>query len=290
MKLLIILCALVIEQSLEGWEHLRRLDWFHGVIGWLNQTLKGSNLWRGVFGPMVVLLPPLLLLSSGLMVFNKALPLLSAILGLAVLVYCLGPRNLHRETQEYLLALTKRDRNETARLFHALVGEGEERNPRAQHRQIAEAVFMRANERLFGVLFWFAVMGPLAAAFYRLVTELKAYKGKPGLPPDFVSSVNDMQAVLNWLPARLLAFSYALMGSLIHAMQAWDMRASLRLEDNELVLKQSGLGALQYDIQQEAPGGLHDVKDTYVINAALKLVTRSLVLWISALTLLSFAT
>jgi membrane protein required for beta-lactamase induction len=56
-----------------------------------------------------------------------------------VLLYCLGPEDLYRQKQK---------------------------------GTVSQDIFWQANEKLFAVLFWFALIGPVAAVLYRVVEQL----------------------------------------------------------------------------------------------------------------------
>ncbi|TAA47135.1 cobalamin biosynthesis protein CobD/CbiB [Corallincola spongiicola] len=78
-----------------------------------------------------------------------------------------------------------------------------------------ETLLQRANLQLFAVLFWFAVGGGLMAVTYRALRELAmVWNGKDPFFKQFASLPAALTILMDAIPTRLLAFSYALSGSL----------------------------------------------------------------------------
>ena len=87
---------------------------------------------------------------------------------------------------------------------------------------------MQANNRIFGVMFWFMVLGPAGAWLYRVSDLLRrraafeaARQGVPAHGGDLGSVLTDLHGALAWMPARLAALSYALAGSFEDAVGNW---------------------------------------------------------------------
>ena len=86
-----------------------------------------------------------------------------------------------------------------------------------------------AFQSFFAVIFWYALLGPLAALAYRLVALLAEHSQQPALK----EIAQQVRHGFDWLPVRILALSFALVGnfaavsrSLLHELLSWDISAA----------------------------------------------------------------
>ena len=94
---------------------------------------------------------------------------------------------------------------------------------------LEEAIFVQANNRVFGVLFWFMALGPAGAWLFRVSDLMRRravfeYRGRADASsevPEFVGALQVIHGILAWGPARLLALGYALVGGFDRARGAW---------------------------------------------------------------------
>lgn len=277
MALLAILAGLLIEHYYDQVTHWRRYDLFHDYVNGLRARLQMPWL-QGSAELLVVLFPLLFvvwLLQSGLE--HGLWGLLGLLFYIAVLVICLGPRDLYSELKAYRESLSGEDDDATRHQAQTWLVE----LPVAaddQHRAVVAAGLAEANVRIFGVLFWFVLLGPLGAVLYRGVKELA---GRPVADdPVFNDSVQRLDIILDWLPARLTALSYALSGHFDAAMKAWRRLAGdnhWRTEAREL-LGETGLAAL----------ALREGDDwRAAVQAAIDLIKRALVVWVFLLAIMT---
>ncbi len=130
------------------------------------------------------------------------------VMATVLLLYSLGPEDVERALRRYRDASDEATR---AALFHALAdGEPMPLDAAQRSARLAELACRAATRRLFAVLFWFALGGPLAALAYRLSRALEA--AGPGLPSGLQQAAHHWLALLDWAPARLLVLTLALTG------------------------------------------------------------------------------
>ena len=84
-------------------------------------------------------------------------------------------------------------------------------------------------QSFFAVIFWYALLGPLAALAYRLLALTVEYAQDPSLR----ARAEQWRHAFDWLPVRLLAASFALVGSfvavsrvLLHELLNWNVSAA----------------------------------------------------------------
>jgi membrane protein required for beta-lactamase induction len=162
---------------------------------------------------------------------------------------------------------------------------------------VEEAVCVQANNRLFAVIFWFVLLGPLGAWAYR-VTDLIRRRAVFAVARDEDSSgtaerLRDAATMLHgwlaWIPARLTAIGYATAGNFDAALGAWraptEQQSDSHSEYSEHLLARVGVSALALGDDREEELVSRGVRGA---TAANRLVFRLLAIWavvIAAMTL-----
>ncbi len=284
MSLIAILLSLAIEYFLGSLEDLRRFDWFHDFTAGLRQRLGRFALADGPLGVLLVFV--LAGAAVGLVYWFLAglLWILGFLFAIAALLYALGPKDLDHGMSGYIEAAERGDHEAAAWYAAEVLGRPAVGGaPGAIAREIYEGVFLQANERLFGVLFWFVLLGPVGAVVFRLACEAK-YRWREDIT-GFGKSVHDLHRILIWLPARFVVLGYALAGSFSGTVERWRSLADFWQRDTEELLVASGVGALD----PLAPLEAADVAQSEPLRAALGLVKRTLVLGVVGLAMLTIA-
>lgn len=285
MTLIAILASLVLERLLDHVQDLRRYERYQDYVEWMRQRLRGDP-WDGRVGVLVLLAPVVGMVALLQAAFDGLLFGLPALLfAIAVLVFCLGPRDLGHELAQYRAAYGMGDEEGALRAARGLLGYEAPEAPDEQARAVTAAVLTQANVRIFGVLFWFAVLGPLGAVLYRAVSELRRHTLADN--DEFAWAARQLAAILDWVPARLTAFGYALSGHFEGAVLRWReaaVSADHWLLSSEPVLAAAGFGALNIEDEVHDSGSWN-----HLLQSAMSLVWRTLVLWVVVIALLTLA-
>ena len=146
-----------------------------------------------------------------------------------VLLFCLGPRDLGEEVNDYCKAIENNDEEEIRNIAFELLER--EPHPGEGIPEVEEAIYAQANNRVFGVVFWFVMLGPTGAWLFRVLDlmQRRAVCQMRGsgraltdeeLPP-VAQAVLALHRLFAWIPARLLAVGYMMAGSYDGALDAW---------------------------------------------------------------------
>lgn len=285
MTLIVLVIAFAIELLWDRVRHWRSDRWFEDYSRGIAARFGSESFWNGTAGVAAVLaLPVLAVLVVQSLLEGDWLGLLALLFGLAVLVYSLRYQALERALDRCCDALEGGDR-ESARLAAQDLGASVDDADAAD--VLSTAVLLQSHHRLFAVVFWFAILGATGAILYRLAWVLAQPRsdGEETEPTLFRASARHLLAILDWLPIRLLALSYALAGSFDEAIHEWGAAPEAEhdlFDSNYELLQGVALGALRPErYQDEELSGL-DVPgrvDVGAVRAARSLVMRSAMLW-----------
>ena len=290
MTLIALLLALVIERLATRLLHLREAHWLeayarraYALAARQPRALAIASCALATLLPAVPVAAVAMLLAR-----SNAGPAWLAFASL-VLVFSLGPRDLGEEVRDYISRENAGDADGARRAAAAIIEHDAAQRRDMRAAAVEDAIFVQANNRVFGVLFWFVVLGPTglgpAAAWLFRLSDLMRRAAIAQAAQDATGGecAERMHFLLAWLPARLLAFGYALAGSFEEARRSWrDMYRALperMLERNDKLLVHVGRAAAGgFDATPAGPAG-----------AALRLTQRALLFWLAVIALLSLS-
>jgi len=162
-----------------------------------------------------------------------------------------------------------------------------------------ESVLENGNDAVFGALFWFALLGGPGALLFRLANTLDAMWGyRSERFNRFGRCAARLDDGLNWLPARLTALTYALLGRTRSALACWKTQARAWESPNAGPVMAAGAGGLGVQLggvaiyqgreEMRPPLGLGRPPLTADLGRAVALVRHGLWLWLAALFLMGF--
>ena len=298
MKLIALLIGLIVERLATQLFHLRELRWLDRVIDLGFRQVERFANWPALIPAIVlaiILVLPVFLVILALGDAFLGFPYV--ILAIIVLFFSLGPKDIGEDVDEYCRAVEADDEERVQRTAKALIEKDVPEDPLDRINKVEEAVCVQANNRLFAVIFWFVVFGPLGAWAYR-VTDLirrravfKAARADDdrSSAPTVVEAAETLHGWLAWIPARLTAIGYAMAGSFEGALSAWRTPEGVgelpQNEQSELLLARVGRGALALQDDDDESAADRAVRGATAANG---LVFRLLFIWaavIAAMTL-----
>lgn len=282
---------------------------WHPLVGFGNLAIRiekklnagDRRFLQGAFAWILVVLPLVALTWALTFVLAQFDMLIAFSVHALLLYFCLGLRSLRDHTLPIARALMDDDllqaRSLTARIVSRDTAESKESD---LAKAGVESLLENGNDAVFGTLFWFVIAGGPGAVLFRLANTLDAMWGYRTLRfNDFGCAAARIDDVLNFIPARLTALSYALLGNTRLAWQCWRTQAPAWSSPNAGPVMSSGAGALNislggaaiYDgeVEQRPPLGSGPLATGKDIARAWRLVRLTTVLWLAVICLISLA-
>ncbi|MFW6342897.1 MAG: regulatory signaling modulator protein AmpE, partial [Halothiobacillaceae bacterium] len=212
-----------------------------------------------------------------------------------VLFWCLHPRHLHPHLDAYLVARAGHDDNAARREAQYLLDEPIPVDTEEEVRKVADSVLIGGLTEVFAVLFWFVLLGPAGAVLYRCAWALGHQPAEAAAPTEAgtVQTIpaaplapgwrQRVLAVLEWLPARMMAALFLLVGAYEKGARAWQQAAAVSAEQpgqdrwlagSRNLLRDVGRGAIEAEAQVVCE---RDSNDCLVTRAGLVTSARAVV-------------
>ncbi len=303
MTFLSIFCVLFLEQLQAS--PIGRVRSILGVhADFLERQFNGGERHHGMTAWAVgVALPALIIL-----IMQLALAWLNSLLGLvfdiAVLYLAMGFRQFSHYFTDIRLALRMGEIDRARQLLAEWrCQSGDRLRPAEIARLSIEQGILSSHRYVFAPLFWFMLLGPAGAVLYRLsaflVERWPAGSVVAGEPDHFSRFALQMFQAIDWMPARLTAVTFAIVGDFEDAVYCWRAQASQWPDAASGILLSSGAGALGVRLGLPLPDaagidarpelGLGEEADIEHLQSAIGLVWRALILCLLLLALLTVA-
>ncbi|MEJ6007951.1 CobD/CbiB family protein [Paucibacter sp. AS339] len=325
MNFFAVLLALLCEQ-LKPLRHGNGVH--HGVISWVRWTGRNFDAGRDHHATVVwgiTVIGPALVAAAIYLVVGHFSLMLALALDVLVLYLTLGFRQFSHYFTDIRDALERGDDLEARRLLSEWRHLDASELPRTELvRHAIEHSLLAAHRHVFGVFFWFVVLstlglGPAGAVLYRMaefVSRYWAFKSRTLEAPTNMRLMSLSRMLFAWvdyLPARLTATGFTIVGNFEEAVNGWRRDAGLWLHPNEGIILATAAGALGLQLGgAAAPGVTPDRSKTFSsgidgdetlaegstpgqlpqlghLQSVVGLIWRSVVLWMLLLALLTLA-
>jgi adenosylcobinamide-phosphate synthase len=208
-----------------------------------SNDLTATRLYLLGFAAVFLVISPFFLLALWL----QSLPVLGVIFSALLLYFCIAPRSLREHAMRVFAALKSADLA-TARLAVSMMVSRNttQLSENGVAKATVESVLENGNDAIFAALFWYVVAGLPGVILYRISNTLDAMWGyRNARYNHFGWAAARLDDALNFVPARLTALSYTLLGKTRSALHCWRTQALLWDSPNAGPVMASGAGALQ---------------------------------------------
>lgn len=177
-------------------------------------------------------------------------PAAATALQVVVLYLALGSQSLRQHARPVTEALNAGDLEAARRRVGCIVSRdtGAMRSVEVA-RAAVESVLENGNDAVFGALLWFMIAGAPGALLYRLVNTLNAMWGyRTPRYRHFGWAAARTDDLMNFIPARLTAMSYALLGHCANALHCWRKQDPRWESPNAGPVMAAGAGSLDLEL------------------------------------------
>ncbi|TKJ67508.1 regulatory signaling modulator protein AmpE [Pseudomonas viridiflava] len=177
---------------------------------------------------LLVLLPVIVLQLVLTVVGSVAYGWLALPVHLLVLIYSLGRGDLIAALGPFRDACRRGDAQAAVHVAERDMGVQADDSQQLL-QGVQSYMLWQAHQSFFAVIFWYFLLGPVAALAYRLL----ALAAEHGTTPALVERAAQLRHAFDWVPVRLLAASFALVGNfvavsrlMLHELLNWNISAA----------------------------------------------------------------
>jgi adenosylcobinamide-phosphate synthase len=289
-----LLIALLLDRIFGEAKNFHPLVGFGRLATWLEKKLNSGSVRRlkGMLA-LTLLLAPITALFFYLESLTLSEPIAQVALASFTLYTAIGWQSLREHAQAIIAPLRKRHLGEARKNLARIVSRDTQHlSPDNVASATTESVLENGADAIFSAIFWFIVAGVPGVVLYRLANTLDAMWGyKNSQFNEFGWAAARLDDLMNYLPARMTALSYAICGHTRSALKCWKMQGKLWKSPNAGPVMAAGAGALEvklggdtyYDtrLEKRPQLGPQTGETAYAqsIQDALSLINRSLLLW-----------
>ncbi len=297
--LIIILFAIVLDRLFPDRGRMRPFVWYEDWVRSVEQRFNAGTRGQGLAAVLVAVGPVVLGVFLARYILSRVSYSLVYVFDILVLYLCLDLYRLTRTAVAVSESLDSGDLLMAASHLETMICKTpSDITEPAIAQATVEAVLKQANTRVMAPLFWFILLGPVAVVLQRLAAMLDRLWGHRNLQyAEFGWAAARLNDLLGWVPARITALSYGIMGSFEDALHCWRRQAGMWSDINSGPLLASGFGAMHMgacdESEDEDLAGLRTTS-TLIVNAAdirrvVALLWRVLLFWLAIAILMAGA-
>ena len=277
MKLIAILFCLAFQRfaNISGW--FKPL-WFITYLKMWDHVLVKLNEKLAI---LLIIIPILLLFRLLHFIFMRHfLGLFDLVFSVIVLFFCIDARDLKNQLTPYFSSMDKHDLHSAENSVRDFIDDTVIGNVAELPRAISVAILLKSFEQVFVGLFWFIVFGVYGVSTYFLLNLIR--QNALTVNPNYIELAKlaaKMQSILEWLPSRILGFSYALVGHFNKSVSSCYKNFWSGLQSVKQYVILSGLASLDANPNRNEA-------TTEENRAVLDLINRTLIIWLIVVALI----
>lgn len=303
-----VLVALIFEQFHSLSRNNPIYVFVRSAVDSAEKNLNSGSIKDGRIAWCLLVFPFVLLVSVVYYLLLQTHPVWAFVWNTIVVYFTLGFRQFSHYFTDIHKALLIDDLSSAREILQTWTGlDTSEMSARDIARLTLERAVVAAHHHVFGVFFCFLLpIGPAGVVIYRMAEYISRRWNEPGNPDKqiFGTFAQRIFQKIDWLPVRLTALGFAIVGNFEDAIQAWRYQKSRGLQSNQDILIATASGALgvnleihtaEDDIQvildQEniSTPEIGEAASVRALQSAVGLVWRAMILWMMLLALLSIA-
>ncbi len=330
MSLFALIAALLLEQLQPVSSRKYLYGWLSAYVLFFQHHFNAGQRKHGMIAWLVAVLPLMAAVIAAYWLLYRVHPILAWAFNVLMLYLTMGFRQFSHYFTDIHLALRSDRLDEARSLLTRWRGiRSHELNAEEVARVTIEQALIASHRYVFGVIVWFVLFsvlglgGAAGALLYRLALFLRTHwsagddraeestvaqasrelfdeGGQLDTGRDeFGGFAQTAFHYLEWLPVRMTAMTFAIVGGFEDTIHCWRTQASTWPDRETGILLASGAGALGVRLgmplqqggllEDRAELGTGDNADTDAMQRAVGLVWRAVVLWLIMLLLLSMA-
>jgi adenosylcobinamide-phosphate synthase len=298
------LLALALDRFVPDRGGFQLFSWYGEWAESIEQRFNGGTRTQGIGAVLLALVPIVFGVFLARYILSEISNVLAFIFDVLVLYVCLDLYRLGKLAVSISEALEEGDLPTANARLQELTGKHPDFQPEAEERKRAievsevgiaqgtiETILKQGNSLVIAPLFWFIVLGPAGVVLERFAAVLdKLWGHRSQRFAQFGWAAARLNDVLGWVPARITALSYAVMGSFEDALHCWRQQAGMWSDINSGPLLASGFGAMHMQSYEEAnedgnlrvePSRLGVTADATDIRRVVALLWRVLLFWLA---------
>ena len=293
-----IIVALILEQWRPLGDRTAVAAALLGWVDWLENSFNAGQSRHGMIAWLIAALAPVAAALALYFVFLWINPFAALLFNVACLYLTLGFRQFSHYFTGIQGAIREGEVDRARELLGAWRGESAAHRSREEVIRLAIEEGVAASHRhVFAVLFWFVLLpGPSGAILYRMAAFLQRRWGGKG---EFGRFASRALYLLEWPTARLTAAAFAVVGDFEEAVYCWRTQAAAWPDPNLGIVLAAGAGAMGVKLgmplteveglQPRVELGLGEAADAPLLDSAVGLLWRALVLWVFVLAIVGLA-
>jgi adenosylcobinamide-phosphate synthase len=292
--------SLILALTLEQFRPLNAGLWVRAPLarlaGFLEGRFNDGEAGHGMIAWLLAVAPACLLVAVANVLLFHIQPLLALGLAVVVLYLTTGFRQSSHYFTDIQTALKNEDLDKARTLIGQWRGRGAERLGSSEVARLAiEEALICSHRHVFGVVFWFVALslvglGPAGAVLYRMASFFHDQWGKRTDPEfgQFGQFAAHAFWALDWVPLRMTAICFAIVGDFEDAIYCWRNQAAQWADESSGILLSSGAGALGVrlgmpvyesgEVTERPEMGMGDDADVDFMQSTVGLVWRALIL------------
>lgn len=288
--LITILLAVALDRLIPDRHGIKPFAWYRDWAESIEQRFNGGTRGHGVGAALLAIVPIVLGVLLARYILAEVSFLLRFAFDVVMLYLCLDIYRLGSVARSVSEALDAGDLPEADTQLRELTGKNAvDLSESGIAHATVEAVLKQGNSLVISPLFWFILFGPAGAVMQRLACILDMLWGhRYERFVEFGWAAARFDDVLQWVPARITALSYGIMGSFEDALHCWRRRVGVWSDINSGPLLASGFGAMHMQNceavveaeYEDRVTGLTVVPDASHIRGVVALVWRVLLFWL----------